>query len=232
MKNFIRHHLLNIRNLFAYDQLSDDSFDEKYSIETSGYLELSNQDVDSTMSEHGHDYQGTPVSVLKEIIDKIPVAPAELTFIDYGSGLGRTLFASLEIGFKSIIGIEYCEDFYLQTLKNINESNLSKSDKKKLQVFHQDATSYSLPDEPSVLYFFNPFDEGLMEEVVKKIEASIKKHPRILYLVYYNPWYHSVFDASSEFQIVIKSIIKNRTGNYKYYPYVIYKLFDNCQTNV
>lgn len=213
-----------LRNIISKDHLTESSFDKKYSIDTSGYYDLETMDVDIATQEHGHDYQGTPITVLKELIDQIPEDPSSFTFIDYGSGLGRTLFNALELGFNKIIGIEYCEEFYQKSIRNINTSHLPEKNKRQLHVIHMDASEYLPPETDCILYFFNPFDEQLLSKTIKNIQKSYLNNPRKIYVIYYNPWYRNIMDDTEELEVVAERDLKNKSFYYKYYSYVIYQL--------
>jgi hypothetical protein len=50
-----------------------------------------------------------------------------------------------------------------------------------------DATAFPFPDDPLVIYLFNPFPESGMRQVVANLEQSLRAHPRPVYLLYHNP---------------------------------------------
>ncbi len=213
-----------LKHLFAKDHLSERNFDQKYNIQTDGYYGLEDMNVDRAMKEHGHDYQGTPLVIFERILKKIPGDRNQQTFIDFGSGLGRMLFAALEHDFGKIIGVEYGLELYQKSLANIQESKLSDKDRMKIQVINENATTYSLPDTDAVLYFFNPFDEEILAKVIANITNSIQLSPRILYVIYYNPWYRELMDDNKAFRVVEEGGFRGISSEYKFYEYVIYKI--------
>ena len=50
-----------------------------------------------------------------------------------------------------------------------------------------DAAAFEWPNEPSLVYFFNPFPEEILEQVLRSLEASLLASPRELYVAYYAP---------------------------------------------
>jgi len=50
-----------------------------------------------------------------------------------------------------------------------------------------DATTFPIPDEQIVFYFFRPFGENVMAKVLANIEKSYADRTRKMYVVYYAP---------------------------------------------
>jgi hypothetical protein len=50
-----------------------------------------------------------------------------------------------------------------------------------------DAAKFDIPSDANCIFFFNPFDEVIMSEVVKNIKNSLKKAPRNITVIYANP---------------------------------------------
>jgi len=111
----------------------------------------------------------------------------DFTFIDLGSGKGRTLLMASDYPFRRIVGVEL-----LPSLHQIAQQNLRqyKSESQKcfaLESICGDATAFPFPDDPLVIYLFNPFPESGMRQVVANLELSLRAHPRPVYVLYHNP---------------------------------------------
>src|SRR5208337_5093547 len=90
----------------------------------------------------------------------------EFTFLDLGSGKGRTLLMASDYPFRRIIGVEL-----LPTLHHIAQQNLRHYRNDSQQCFsieslRADATTFPFPDEPLVVYLFNPLGEPALRRVV------------------------------------------------------------------
>jgi Histone methylation protein DOT1 len=112
---------------------------------------------------------------------------AEFTFIDLGSGKGRTVLMASDYPFRRILGVEL-----LPALNQIARENIKqyKSDSQKcfdLESICADATRLPVPQGPLVIYLFNPFPEVPFRAVLRNIEDAFRSHPRQIYIVYYNP---------------------------------------------
>jgi hypothetical protein len=121
----------------------------------------------------------------------------DFTFIDLGSGKGRTLMMASDYPFRHILGIEL-----LSALHRIAQDNLSmyRSEAQKcftLEAVCADAREFLFPAEPSVLYLFNPLPEAGLRRVMTNLEASLRVHPRPVYLLYHNPLLEHVLSQSA-----------------------------------
>ena len=111
----------------------------------------------------------------------------DFTFVDLGSGKGRTLLMASDYPFRRIIGVEL-----LPSLQGIAQENLRlyKSESQKcfaLESICVDATEFLFPPDPLVIFLFNPFPESGMRRVVANLEQSLRAHPRPAYILYHNP---------------------------------------------
>ena len=119
----------------------------------------------------------------------------EFTFIDLGSGKGRVLLMASEYPFRRIIGVELLPSLNRIALENIA---LYKSETQKCSALNSvcgDATSFPLPEEPIVLYLFNPFPEPALKRALANLETHLHASPRVVYLLYHNPVLEHVLAA-------------------------------------
>jgi hypothetical protein len=65
-----------------------------------------------------------------------------------------------------------------------------------------DAVAYPLPNECLICYFFNPFDETLITQMLANIRESLLKNPREIFIVYYNPRESHIIDQADCFSRV------------------------------
>ena len=129
-----------------------------------------------------------------------PLDYRDLTFLDLGSGKGRTLLMASDFPFRRIVGVEI-----LPTLHDIAQQNLRryKSDSQEcfaLEAVCADATTFPLPEGILLIYLFNPFPESGLRQFVANLEASQRAKARPLYVLYYNPLLEHVFAESRMFK--------------------------------
>jgi SAM-dependent methyltransferase len=125
-----------------------------------------------------------------------PLDFRQLVFVDLGSGKGRTLLMASDYPFKRIIGVEL-----LPELHRVAEENLRKyksGSQKCSEIVAQcgDAREFEFPVEPMILYLFNPLPRAGLEQVIAKLEGSVRTHTREVYVLYHNPLLEDVFAKS------------------------------------
>jgi hypothetical protein len=117
----------------------------------------------------------------------VPVDVSGFTFIDLGSGKGRTLMMASEYSFQRIIGVELLPELNRVACENLR---VFKSEKQRCFAIESvcgDAREFEFPLEPTVLYLFNPLPEAGLATVIRSLEASAKNHPRTVIVLYHNP---------------------------------------------
>ena len=120
----------------------------------------------------------------------------EFTFIDLGSGKGRTLLMASDYPFRRVLGVEL-----LPSLNEIAKQNLAQYHNESQKCFAlesicADATTFTLPEGPLVIYLFNPFGESGVRRVLATLEESLDENPRPVHVIYHNPQHESVLIES------------------------------------
>lgn len=132
-------------------------------------------------------YQATEPALFHEMLSHLKIDFRDFTFIDLGSGKGRTLLMAADYPFRRIVGVEL-----LSALNNIAQENIRryKSDSQKcfaVESVCSDAREFVFPPEPVVLYLFNPLPEPGLEQVIANLERSLRENSRQVYVLYHNP---------------------------------------------
>jgi SAM-dependent methyltransferase len=145
-------------------------------------------------------YQPTDPELFREMMARLAALSQHFdtfTFVDLGSGKGRTLLMASEYPFRRIVGVEL-----LPALHQIAQENLAryKSESQKcfaLEAVCGDAANFSFPAEPLVLYLFNPLSEAGLRQVMSNLDSSLRAHPRAVYVMYHNPSLEHVLRESA-----------------------------------
>ena len=136
--------------------------------------------------EHGTALVSTSLdfmTMLLNDLEKIIEAPLTRdTFVDYGSGKGAAIIHAHQLGFKKTIGVEFAKELHEQA-----EKNIEKLDLKGVNSIYADATTYTLPNDISLIYFFNPFDAIVMRKVIENILQQKENFSGEVYVIYGNP---------------------------------------------
>lgn len=153
-------------------------WDKKYNVNTRGQIDLDQVDVVGNNKSEGHPIVSISPRTFTFLSRYFPRDRNNYTFIDIGSGKGRSLLMAQKYGFDKIIGIEFAEAICLMAKDNIRHFRHGKDRASSCRVIHLDATQYEYPLENLVLFFNNPFSPNVWEKIIPMIEASLQEKPR------------------------------------------------------
>lgn len=149
-------------------------------------------------------YQPTEPASFHEMLEALRATAqltfADFTFLDLGSGKGRTLLMASDYPFRRIVGVEL-----LPALNAIARENLFvySSDTQKcfaLESMCADATSFPTPDGPLVIYLFNPFPAAALRTALDNLVDSSRATHWPMYVLYHNPEHERVVLEIPQFQ--------------------------------
>jgi 16S rRNA G966 N2-methylase RsmD len=181
----------NLR-LAAFTVYHEIKGEKKYQLETVKVDTLQNQKIKSENLKHASIYQATNYFLIEHAFDFLKNEEVNLHLVDYGSGKGRIMVVAAYYGFKKITGIDFSKSLCNEAEINIEKIKLGFPSV-DFEIICDDAVNYSIKNDDTVFFFFNPFDEVVMLQVVKNILASLKKNERKIYVVYVNPLQQGIF---------------------------------------
>ena len=125
--------------------------------------------------------------------------------VDYGSGKGRIVFYFNYVLGIPTAGLEVNQVAFSHFQQNYIDYQ-SKFPKKAEEVsLHEvKAEQYHVKPDENTFYFFNPFTVKIFEQVIERIEYSLKEHPRVADVILYYPGfdYTLYMDKYSQFDLV------------------------------
>jgi hypothetical protein len=145
-------------------------------------------------------YQPTEPQLFREMLGALAQRTgldfADFTFIDLGSGKGRTLLMASDFPFCRIVGVEL-----LPALDRVAQQNLAdyRGEFQKcftLESLCGDATRFLYPDGPLVIYLFNPLPQPGLRQALANLGETLARHPRAAFVLYHNPQHESTLLAS------------------------------------
>lgn len=203
---------MNTFKLLSYEG----KYEKMLGIKTHHIVNLDELTLAGDESDENHHYQGASYFILFSIFRKIPEKIKSSHIIDFGCGKGRAIFVAEQCGFKKLIGVDIAKeliDFANENKKLYKPKDLTS----KIDFIFEDATKYVIPDDSSVFYFFNPFGEPVLQQVITNIKESVQKHPREILCIYLNPKYKAVFEQNGFVKI-------EEIKSWRYLEGVIYKI--------
>ncbi len=141
-------------------------------------------------------YQPTDPALFHEMMASLPIDFSQFTFIDIGSGKGRTLLMASEYPFRKIVGVEILAELDRIAQENILAYKSPAQRCSEIGAICADARDFELPDEPLVLYLFNPLPEAPLRQLMDRLGKSLVRSPRAVWIVYHNPLLETALGAS------------------------------------
>jgi SAM-dependent methyltransferase len=136
-------------------------------------------------------YQPTEPAVFHEMLSALRAQAnvyfEDFTFIDLGSGKGRTLLMAADYPFRRIVGVELLPSLNEIALQNLRRYSSESQKCFALESICADATTCPFPGGPLLIYLFNPFPETGLRRTLANLNQSLREHPRSAYLLYHNP---------------------------------------------
>jgi SAM-dependent methyltransferase len=133
-----------------------------------------------------HDYAPTSILAFAKIMRAIEVVEDRDVFVDFGCGMGRVLVLASAFAFRKIIGVEISPTLSDVALRNVGSYRGIRRCQ-EIEIRCQGADTFSIPPDATVFYFANPFHGNILASVMSGIERSMKKRPRKITVVFYNP---------------------------------------------
>ena len=166
--------------------------EKKYELDTARLNGLTRLTVTGNNLPHAEIYQGASYFLLEHLFTRLRTLHRGSSFIDMGCGKGRALAVAAHYGFMHITGVDFALDLCEQAARNCKKL-LHKFPALDCRVICADAAGYKFEESTDTIYFFNPFDQIIMAQVLKNILESLYRHPRPLFVVYLNPQHKSLF---------------------------------------
>jgi SAM-dependent methyltransferase len=174
----------------------DLAFDREHGTDTAGTRPVSSMTVPPEIAAKLHGYQATGAAFFENALAIAQIDPERFSFIDYGSGKGRTLLIAAKRPFQRVIGIEIAQELHEVAQRNIalfkQRTDVACTD---IQSLCLDARGYAPPAGDLLVYFYNPFLPEIFEPVLATLEQAARSAPRELLAYYIEPKFPQVFDG-------------------------------------
>jgi SAM-dependent methyltransferase len=166
-------------------------FDQAHGVNTegeyAGWTYLSDLDIASPNWIDARDYTAIEPERFKRVMACFDIPWDRYTFVDFGSGKGRALLLASEFPFKEIIGLEFSPELHRIAETNIGLYHSESQKCRDVQSLNVDFTEFSLPNEPLVLFFFDPCRGSALAKAIRRIGASLRDNPNPVYAAYVAP---------------------------------------------
>jgi SAM-dependent methyltransferase len=142
-------------------------------------------------------YQPIEPELFKEMMTELKIDFSQFTFIDIGSGKGRALLLAAEYPFRRIRGVELLPELNRIAQQNIEKFSSPIQRCRDIEAACMDAGEFRFPQEPLVIFLFNPLPVEGLRKLVQNLERSLWMNPREVRVVYGNPIFEEVLTSTS-----------------------------------
>ncbi len=160
------------------------AWDLAHGVDTCGEIPLLDLNFESKHKTPGLEYQSHHPAIIRGGLMSLNIRHQDYTFVDFGCGKGRVLLVASEFPFRKIIGLEFAPQLAETAKQNLKTYRAKNQKCFEMEAITADATDYELAHEPQVLYFYSPFARSVMDQIVDKIENSLREFPRDLLLLF------------------------------------------------
>ena len=177
------------------ERSADATFDRTHSVDTGGKIHpAAMHDIESENWIYSSTYEPTRVELFEQMIDASDIEPHRFSFIDYGSGKGRVLLLAARFPFRRVVGVEHSPKLHRIAQRNLRSIRVADRRSGPVESICMDAVQFRIPEEPVVLYFYNPFDHRIMGSVRDNFVRSYEGNPRSIVVIYLRPMHSDVWD--------------------------------------
>jgi len=171
-------------------ELSADGFDAVHGTDTAAVL--AGRELGPCVTRDGHlviHYETTSEAAIRAPLDCLAARLdlAACTFVDLGCGKGKPLMVASSYRFRRLVGVDISPACIAVARRNLTRHRPEPIDPRRVELVTMDAGDYVFPEDPLVVYLFNPFPGAVLARVVANLEASLRARPRPAAVVYVNP---------------------------------------------
>jgi SAM-dependent methyltransferase len=184
----------------------NERFDERHGTATDGKVyawQLPRSDG-AAIAGDIHPYEGTSAPLIRRVIRSLPISPSEFTFVDLGSGKGRALLVASEFSFPRVVGVELSRELDEIARSNVARYVRAVPTRSSFDLHCIDAAQYEFDNGPLVVYLFNPFGGPTFDAVISRLEESLRRTPRDVFVVYINPRFERRLRQFRMFKLLLR----------------------------
>lgn len=162
----------------------DQWFDRTRRVRTSWDLSLEQAGIAAETAGDSEAYQPARARHIRMALREMPVKDVRgYSFVDLGSGKGRSLFVAAEWPFRQVIGVEFSPVLQRRAEGNLRRFRPRAGGAVRIVSMQGDAAHFVFPEGPLVLYLFNPFGAATMQRVLTRLLLSLRQEPRHVVLL-------------------------------------------------
>ena len=189
-------------------------FDRLYGTDTGGLIPGPELASGHANDAHITAYYAIAPSILDALIDlwlgTSPALPIDrYTLLDVGAGKGRAILIAAQHPFREVFGIELNPNLSAIARANIRAflASPESSALAPVSLLEGDALEVPLPDCPTVVTLFHPFEAPVLRRFVARLEQHFAGRPGQLDILYINAEHAAVLDRNPAFERLFNGMV-------------------------
>jgi SAM-dependent methyltransferase len=171
-------------------------FDKLYGIDASGFVPAAKIHADPVLAAGINGYLGSQAGVVRDALKALGDT-RDYSFVDLGCGKGRVTIVASEFPFREITGIELSPELADIARRNVEKMSRRFPGRPPITIRAGNALDFALPPGKSVIFIYHTFGRELMKQFAAKLESALDAPDASeIFVVYYNPVFGEVLDAS------------------------------------
>ena len=198
-------------------------FDSRYGTDTSGEIRAERLGHLGEVAVQSVGYEASDTDAFLVMVRELPIRHQDYAFVDIGSGKERATLLAASIPFAGVVGVEASAALHRVACRNVACWRKARGDATQacdIELRHQDAAKLDLPDQPTVVYLFNPFRARQMARVLLRFKEWLASTSHDLWVIYYNPQLDYMFDKTAYLSRVARGV------GYPQGDYAIYRRYE------
>lgn len=179
----IRRHGLKVTAAYAANRLPELFYDWRFGIDTVG--DARSEDLRGEGAHAQPYYPSDYLSIFRSFRHLRPVTSRDV-FLDYGCGKGRVLVVAARLPFRRIVGVELLPHLADAARQNVQRA-LPRLACRDITVVTGDAAGFRVPDDVTVVFFYNPFTGPVLCGALDELHRSAADAAREITVVFKNP---------------------------------------------
>ncbi|MBF0311330.1 MAG: class I SAM-dependent methyltransferase [Magnetococcales bacterium] len=169
-------------------RLQNRLFDWRNGVVTHPLIEPDRLRMESKTSQLANRYQGVNERLFLSILERHYQAEWQrYLFIDLGAGLGKALILASRFPFRALWGVEYSPLLCDQAVSNLQTFQKRHADFPPWRIIHQNAALFPFPDEPLLLFLYNPFHGEVFRDMITNLTDRLNRCAEPVFLLYIQP---------------------------------------------
>lgn len=167
-------------------------YDKRRGIDTSGKIMLEDLDLGGIDKSRSFHYEPVTRKTFHRMMAHLPPDLSRYTFIDFGSGKGRSLLMAADYNFQRIVGVEFARNLHAIAEANLCKSRASFKRCRDVSSACINALDLRYDASHYVLFFFAPFHADIVRQVLDTFNGDMQGKSGHAFICYADEYWSTI----------------------------------------